>query len=150
MFMNAAKVSQLSVAVFLLVILGSHAAYANGSHDDASPHTGAMAFPEWTYYAEIVEHTALIILPIAAIALFAAAHRKNKMHGKPITWMAAGLAILIAGQIIVNMQHFLIFPFGIFTAIVHHGLVAAGVIVMIAAFYMLLKEKQVASIDKQM
>ncbi len=89
---------------------------------------GSSMFPAWTYYAEIVEHSALIIAAIIGIALLLA--RKEKR----MSLMIAGLVVIIASQVLVNLHHFLIYPFGEWNAIVHHGLLVAGLILMISAY----------------
>ncbi len=104
--------------------------------DDGSAHVKRLVFPAWTYYAEIVEHSLMIIIAFVAILLLIKPYKKFEAKTKEgILLMIVGLSIFIFAQILTNLHHFLIFPFGIWNAIFHHGLYVISLITIIIAFF---------------
>ncbi|MEK6916844.1 MAG: hypothetical protein AABW92_03800, partial [Nanoarchaeota archaeon] len=101
---------------------------------DDGPH--GVVFPVWTYYAEIVEHSLMMVVGIVGIALLWK-HKKRK----GVIEMIIGLALLVVAQLITNLHHFLIYPFGILNAIIHHGLYLVSIILIILSFNKILNKK---------
>ncbi len=125
---------KMTTLIFLLslILLNVNFVFAN----DGDAHGGRLVFPAWTYYAEIVEHSLMIIISIAAILLLINPYKTYSNEAKDgILWMIIGLGIFIFAQLITNLHHFLIFPFGIWNAVIHHGLYVISIIVIIAAFF---------------
>lgn len=102
---------------------------------------GGLNFPTWTYYAEIVEHSAIAIVAVLAIFMHVPFYKTFKGKINLLNYAVIGWVILVASQIVVIFQHFLIYLFGIFTAIVDHGLLLISVVVLLYAYIKLLKAK---------
>lgn len=121
----------------LLTVLMANAGVA-GANGEAGVQQGF--FPVWTYYAEIFEHSVIMITGIAAILLLIRPHRKSRGGKKQgILWMIAGLAILTLSQLLTNLHHFSFFLFGIWNAVIHHGLLAASIIIIVVAYFKMIK-----------
>lgn len=125
-----------AIAILAAVLLfGTNAAYADEGH--------GMEFPAWTYWVEVAEHAAMTVAAIGAM-LYLLPVRKSagkKMKIK-IDTMIFGLILLALSQIVTDMQHLLIYPFGIWTAIAGHGILLAAVAVMIYAYIGLLNGRK--------
>jgi len=103
---------------------------------DSGSHS--ITFPVWTYYVEIVEHSLIILVSlIAVILLFKKINSKNR---NSVYLMSSGLVALIIAQFITNLHHFLIYPFGIWNAVIHHGLYFISIVLMIMAFFKTIKK----------
>ncbi len=134
---NVIRGVTLSVFVLTFLMTGIGIVGANGTHLDEDQ---SLVFPEWTYYAETIEHGAMLIIAIITILLLIKPYRKHENEVKEsILWLIIGLVMLALSQLLTNLHHFLIFPFGIWNAIIHHGLLMVSVVVMIIAFFKLLK-----------
>lgn len=83
-------------------------------------------FPAWTYYGEIVEHLGILAAALIGFIFLLPQRKKRGMN-----YVLAGLALLAISQLLVNMHHFLILYAGIFTALVHHGMLLIAVIFLI-------------------
>jgi len=125
------------VILFVIVLANLRAVSANGAdvHEEQSSDT-----PVWVYYVEIVEHTLMMLIGLVAVWFLVKAYKKHENITKQgVFWMIVGLVIFILGQLLTNLHHFLISPFGVWTAIVHHGLYAISILVIIVAFFKLLR-----------
>lgn len=83
-----------------------------------------LTFPQWTYWGEIIEHSLLLLIALAVTLLLIIVSQKRPEMDLRFPIFGWGLVSL--SQILVNLQHLLIFPLGIYTALVHHGLLVAG------------------------
>lgn len=74
-----------------------------------------VVFPAWTYWVEIFEHLAML-----AVSAFAAAvllgRRKRDSHA------VFGFAVFAFAELLTILHHFLLYPFGVWNAIVNHSL----------------------------
>lgn len=124
------------LTVFLLTVLIANIGIvsANDVHSDE-----ALIFPEWTYYAEIVEHSAMVIIAIIAILFLIRPYREHENAKQGILWLMIGLGIFALSQLLTNLHHFLIFPFGVLNAVVHHGLLLVSIVIITIALFKLLK-----------
>ncbi len=102
------------------------------------PHS--VVFPEWTYWAEIIEHSILVIIPLIAVFLLIKPYKTKQNARTGIKWAIAGLIILVVSQALTNLHHFLFYPFGIWNAIIHHGLLVVAVILMIYGFFRVIRQ----------
>lgn len=109
---------RLCLVVSLLLIPAIFAS-ANGSNEEG------VIFPVWTYYAEIVEHG--LIISIAIFVLYRILTRTRKKTGVT-NHLILGFIALAIGESLTIMHHFLIYPFGIYNAIVHHGLLLVSIV----------------------
>lgn len=125
---------------YLLIILIANIGIASANGEDLhEEQTGA--FPLWTYYAEIVEHSLIIIASSIAIVFLVRPYRTHKNEARQgIFWMITGLVTLLISQILTNLHHFYFFTFGIWNAVVHHALLFASIIFMISGFFKVLQE----------
>jgi hypothetical protein len=128
------------VSIVLLILLVKNIGFvsANGEH---IPEEQSVVFPVWTYYAEIFEHGAITIIAIIAMLFLIKEYSKRVMDTKQgILWMIIGLVVLIFSQLLTNLHHYSIFVFGTWNAIVHHGLLTISIIIMLIAFFKILKD----------
>ena len=107
------KISYVAIAIITL----SSMVFAD--HPETS-------FPAWTYYGEIVEHLGILAAALIGFIFLLPQRKKRGMD-----YVLIGLALLSVSQLLVNMHHFLILYAGIFTALVHHGLLLIAVIFLI-------------------
>ncbi len=56
--------------------------------------------------------------------------------------MLIGLFTLFLSQLLTNHHHFIIYPLGIWNAIVHHGLLVVAVAIMIYAYFTKLGDEE--------
>ena len=108
----------------MLLIMQVVLATGNG-HPDSS-HDGVVLFPAWTYYVEIVEHVLMAVIAFyVLVQLF-----EGGKQVKVVKAGLAGFALFLIAEILTILHHFMIYTFGIYTAIVHHGLllISAGLI----------------------
>lgn len=109
----------------------------------ALAHEDDNSLPAWTYWTEIAEHTAMSLIAIGGIAYLSLAHKKLGANIRPkVNSMILGLSIFAISQILTDMQHFLIYPFGVWSGIVNHGFLLAAAAVMIYSYIGLLKGKR--------
>lgn len=101
-------------------------ALANG-HQEVT----TVAFPQWTYWGEIMEHTILLLLALITTFLLIFVWQKKKEPGLKLQIFGWGLVSL--SQILVNLQHLTVYPVGIYTALAHHGLLVLGLILIAGA-----------------
>src|SRR3989344_1247292 len=76
------------------LLTGLTAALAN---EDAGDH---VDFPQWTYWVEIIEHNAMIIVAIAAIIYLAILYKKYHEKRRTIKIMIFGIALFAFSQIL--------------------------------------------------
>lgn len=95
------------------------------------------AFPAWTYYGEIVEHFGILAAALLGF-IFLLSHRKKT----GMNYILAGLMLLALSQLLVNMQHFLILYAGIFSAVIHHGLLLVSIVFLILGIHRLLASRK--------
>ena len=107
---------------------------ANGEHNDN------IIFPSWTYYGEIIEHSIIIIISIIAIYLLINKYRKNVKKEEAIKLSIIAFAIIALSQLLTNLHHFLVYPFGVWNAIIHHGLLLVGIILIVFSYIKLLEK----------
>ena len=132
--MNRKQLTLVLLNLALLIILFSSTVLANGEDDHS-------IFPQWTYYGEIVEHTLLIIITFLAIILLIKPSKTEEKKKKlSISLMIIGLATVLLSQFLTDLHHFLIYPFGMWNAIVHHGFLVIGVALMIYSYFVLLNK----------
>lgn len=128
------------LGILIALTLNMGMVFANGDDDHTSD---KVVFPAWTYYAEIVEHSLMAIIGIVAIIFLINPYKKSKGDmRKGIIWMIMGLLVFIFAQILTNFQHYLIYPFGIWTAIMHHGAYLASTTIILLAFFKVLGSKE--------
>lgn len=121
--------------IFTLANFGLVSANGEHSHEEQS-----LIFPAWTYYAEIAEHSLMIIIGVVAILFLSKPYKIYKGEVKQgILWMIMGLTIFIFAQLLTNLHHFLVYPFGIWNAIIHHGLYVMSIAIIIMALFKVLK-----------
>lgn len=82
-------------------------------------------FPVWTYYLEIVEHSVMVIISVVGMYSFYRMYVTKRQS--VILGLLWGLGLFGFGQLLTTLQHFLLFPFGIWTAIINHGFLLVGV-----------------------
>ncbi len=87
-------------------------------------------FPAWTYYGEIVEHFGLLAVAILGFIFLMPYSKKEGMN-----YTLSGLALLALSQLLVNMQHFMILYAGIYTALIHHGILSISIAFLIVGFH---------------
>ena len=135
--------------VFLLMLLALPIAIAHTdefgevSNEIHFMHKGALKFPVWTYYAEIVEH--LVMFVVIAITLYAIYETFSKFHiekKKTFGFFVWGFLSIGLGELLTLLHHFLIYPLGIFNAIFNHGLLLAGVVLLGIGFVKLVKYEE--------
>lgn len=102
-----------------------------------SDNDGRVVFPVWTYYAEIVEHSLMAVIAIVVIVQIAD-YKKPK---NAVKYGLAGFAVFFLAEILTIMHHYLIYIFGIYTAIIHHGLLLVSIALISYAFVSSLKKK---------
>lgn len=100
-----------------------------------------IAFPEWTYWVEIFEHSGILIVSLVAVA-FLFSKYENKGWVK---FAIAGFGIFAFSEILTILHHFLIYPFGVWNAIANHGLSLIGLAVIFYSLTML-REKPLKNI----
>lgn len=131
--------ANLFVIILFFVFILANAELVSSNGEDTSEH--GFTLPVWTYYVEIVEHTLMIIVGIAGILLLIKPYKTHKNEKKQgILWMILGLIIFVFSQLLTNLHHFLFFPFGIWNAIIHHGLYLVSIVIIILAFFKILAE----------
>lgn len=128
---------EVLIFALILILINIALVSANGAHTDEE----GTVFPAWTYYVEILEHSLMAIIGIIAIMFLVKSYTVYKYETKEgINLMIIGLIIFIVAQILTNLQHFLILPFGIFTAILHHGLLLVSIAVILIAIFKILEK----------
>jgi len=140
----SSKIDSVRIVILTFLLFAAFTANAGiVGADDVAQHDGQpLVFPQWTYYAEIVEHSAITIISVLAIFLLIKPYRtKTGAEKQGILWFMAGMAIIAISQLLTTLHHFLTFPFGIWNAIIHHGLLSISIAVIILAFFKLLKNK---------
>ena len=98
-----------------------------------------IEFPEWTYWAEIAEHTAMLGIAVIAI-IFLLNYYKNQKYKNQIKIAIVGFGIFAFGELSTTLHHFLLYPFGVWNAIVNHGLLLIAIAIIVYALAGLLKE----------
>lgn len=95
-------------------------------------HYGSLTFPVWTYWVEILEHSGMIVVGIIILIILFNHYSSsaNKTKRKNIAYALWGFGLWTLGEILTQSHHFLFFPFGIFNAVVTHGLTLAGIILI--------------------
>jgi len=101
-------------------------------------HTGKLVFPVWTYWAEIVEHFAIVLAVAIGLILAYAKLRANEKHSLFLT----GFILILVSETFTLLHHFLVFPFGIFNAVFHHGLLFTGILFLVLGIIKLAKEDE--------
>lgn len=138
-YFNTSMVKKTIVIGLLVILIATGAGLVDANGEDLTDETG-VSFPAWTYYAEIAEHSLIIIASAIAMLFLVRPYRaRRKEERQGILMMMTGLAILLISQLLTNLHHFSVFLFGIWNAIIHHGLLSASVVIMITAFF---KEKK--------
>ena len=74
-----------------------------------------VTFPAWTYWAEIYEHSAMLLIALAGAYAF----RKHALT-------MSGWLVIALSQVLTNLQHLMILYAGAWTAIIHHGVLLVG------------------------
>ena len=93
-------------------------------------HMGKLIFPVWVYWSEIIEHLAIILT--VSIGLFICYSKYSKSGKKMVFGLFEwGFVVILISEIFTFFHHFLIYPFGIFNAIVHHGLLFLGILLLV-------------------
>lgn len=131
--------------LFLLIALVVPFGYSHSDEYEESGmgsmhlfHYGKLSFPVWTYYAEIVEHVLLFTIAVAGVWLIYYKLYKSHEHLKEVLdYVLWGFALLGLGELLTTLHHFLIYPFGIFNAVINHGLVLVGIGLLIYSFFIL-------------
>lgn len=108
-------------------------------------HYGSLTFPVWTYWAEILEHSGMIIAGIIVfiVLLNHYSSSADKTKRKNIAYALWGFGLWTLGEILTQSHHFLFFPFGIFNAVVTHGLTLAGIILIIISIAKICSSNQI-------
>ncbi len=128
--------SAKTLALFAVVLLFSagsafaHEGAGIAPHEEPAASAAALQFPQWTYWVEIFEHAAITVVAAAAVAYLLLMRKKSSIGTKRAGLLATGFALLALSQLLTNLHHFLIYPFGELNAIAHHGLLLASVIVI--------------------
>ena len=102
-------------------------------------HMGKLVFPVWTYWAEIIEHS-LILLTILIGLIWAYSKYSKPNEEIKLGLVEFGFITIIISETFTLLHHFLIFPFGIFNAVFHHGLLFVGILLLVCGFLKLIKE----------
>ena len=112
----------------------------NGMH---LMHRGALLFPVWTYYAEIIEHFAMFV--VIAVVLYTIYETFSKFHiqkKKIFGFFVWGFLSIGLGELLTLLHHFLIYPLGIFNAVFNHGLLLIGIIFLGIGFVRLVRYEE--------
>lgn len=107
----------------LLLLAGAQAAFA-----DSDGH----AFPVWTYWVEIGEHAAMFLIALTIVAYLL----KKGPDMKLALW---GFGIFALAEFLTILHHFLVYPFGVWNAIVNHGLLLVALALVSYSFARVLK-----------
>jgi len=128
---------KILIAIAFLLLL---AQYASAHTDEIGEvdsmhfmHYGKLIFPVWTYWVEILEHSGMIIAGIIVFIILFNHYSSSadKIKRKNIAYALWGFGLWTLGEILTQSHHFLFFPFGIFNAVVTHGLTLTGIILVI-------------------
>ena len=103
---------------------------------DASDGASPIAFPIWTYYAEIALHVLTLIASIAVAFFIRFNLYKSQKHSKgALRFAFFGFLFIAAGELLTTIHHFLISPFGIYDSIANHFLLLIGLVLLVLSFY---------------
>ncbi len=106
-------------------------------------HKGALKFPVWTYYAEIVEH--LVMVVIVAVALYAVYKTFSRLHIEKkgiFNLFVYGFLFIGIGELLTLLHHFLIYPLGVLNAVFNHGLLVIGIVFLGIGFVKLIRYEE--------
>ncbi|MBI4896417.1 MAG: hypothetical protein HY832_02615 [Candidatus Aenigmarchaeota archaeon] len=117
---------------FGFILMLSSLTFADSDH---------IEFPEWTYWTEIAEHMMMLGIAVIAIILLLNCYKNQKIKN-PIKFAMIGFGIFAFGEFSTIFHHFLVYPFGVWNAIINHGLLLIAIAVILYGFLELLKEKQ--------
>lgn len=120
--------SKTPFAIAIILITLASVTYAN---------SGDSGFPAWTYYGEIVEHFATLAVALLGFIFLMPYGKRTGMN-----YVLPGLALLALSQMLVIMQHFLILYAGIFTALIHHGILLISIAFLIVGIHRFLASKK--------
>jgi len=130
--------------LFMLPIALAHTdEFGEVSNEIHFMHKGALKFPVWTYYAEIVEH--LVMVVVVAIALYAVYAIFSRFHIKKrgiFNLFVYGFLLIGVGELLTLLHHFLIYPLGVLNAVFNHGLLVIGVVFLCIGFVKLVRYEE--------
>src|SRR3989338_3599111 len=130
--------------LFMLPIALAHTdEFGEASNEIHFMHKGALKFPVWTYYAEIIEHFVMFI--VIAVVLYAVYKTFSKFHIEKkgiLNLFMYGFSFIGVGELLTFLHHFLIFPLGVFNAVFNHLLVMVGIIFLGIGFVKLVRYEE--------
>ena len=134
--------------IFLLILLSFPIVLAHTDEfGEASSmhfmHRGALKFPVWSYYAEIVEHLVMVI--VVAVALYAVYGTFSKFHIEKkgtLNLFVYGFLFIGIGELLTLLHHFLIYPLGVLNAVFNHGLLVIGIVLLGIGFVKLIRYEE--------
>ena len=134
--------------IFLLILLSFPIVLAHTDEfGEASSihfmHRGALKFPVWSYYAEIVEHLVMVI--VVAVALYAVYAIFSRFHIEKkgiFNLFVYGFLLIGVGELLTLLHHFLIYPLGVLNAVFNHGLLVIGIVFLGIGFVKLIRYEE--------
>ncbi|HLC45904.1 MAG TPA: hypothetical protein VJI67_03465 [archaeon] len=119
----------IRLKLLLLAVLSVLAPVAGAQEGVIDP-----GFPAWTYYGEIFEHYAILVVALLGVAGSLLAVKKLEGDARrAFNLLALGWGVIALSQVLVNVHHYgykYLFPW---TALIHHGTLLAGLVVLLYA-----------------